>query len=471
MITTNYSTKLIAVLAFVLFSQSFLAQRNFSLYHLEGSPQRHYINPAFRAGSNVNVSFPVFGMHSIGLSHSGFTINDLFHERAQDDSLEVRPEEAIRKMARLNHINFDVKNELFGFGFRVDDNYFSFSVMNRFQFNFLYPKDLFKFVVEGNGRDLLGERADFDELGLNMNSYIEYAVGYNRKLFDDLMIGARVKLISGIANINTSRSRIGIYTDPETFDLTLDGTMRINTTNVAAFGEDEDLSNEFNPLDYITGFSNFGIGVDAGASYEFEDKLTLSASVTDLGFINWQSNNQNYETNDISYTFRGVEMNGFFDGDDDNDAFDNLLDTLGNVFNQYENTDSYSTSLYTRFFIGGSYKLNEQLRATAMLYNEIVNRRYRAGLNVGVNAKLGEWLSASLQYGYFGRSWSNVGFGLHLRGGPIQYFVAVDNVLIATNPFGQKNAHFSTGISFMIGKPDKEKEAGNLKLDDTEEGL
>lgn len=462
---------LFRVVLTILLAQTAFGQRNFTMYHLEGAPQRHIINPAFRAGSNVNISIPAFGMHSFGLSHSGFTFDDLFHERPQDDSLVVRPDEAIRKMARLNHVNLDVQNELLGFGFRIKENYFSFSIMNRFQFNFLYPRDLFKFIVEGNGRDLLGERADFDGLGLNMNSYLEYAVGYNRRFFDKFMIGGRVKFISGIANIHTSRSQLGIYTDAETFDLTLDGSMRLNTANAGIFIEDENALNEIDPLDYMARFANFGLGFDAGATYEHNDKLTLSASVTDLGFINWQSNTQNYETNDIEYTFRGVEMNGFFDGDENNDAFDNLADTLENVFAQYGNNDAYTTSLYTRFFIGGSYKFNEKIRATGMLYNEIVNKRYRAGLNVGVNAKLGEWLSASVHYGYFGRSWSNVGFGLHLRGGPIQYFVCVDNVLVAANAFGQKNFHVSTGLSLMFGKPDKEKEAGSLKLDDTEEGI
>lgn len=458
------------VLLFVFVTQVVVAQRNFSMYHLEGAPQRHLINPAFKSGANVNVSLPVLGMNSFGFSHSGFTLNHLLYERPQDDSLEVRPEIAVQKMAGLNHVNFDMQNEIMGFGFRIKENYFSFSIMNRLQFNMLYPKDLFKFVVEGNGRDLLGQRANFDGLGVNLNSYIEYAFGYNRRFFDDFVIGGRVKFISGIANIHTKRSQLGIFTDAETFDLTLDGSMRLNSSNAGIFIEDEEAINTIDPIDYIARFANFGIGFDLGATYELDEKLTLSASVLDLGFINWKSNTQNYETNDINYTFRGVELNGYFDQDEENDPFENLIDTLENVFEQYSNSERYTTSLYTRFFIGGEYKLNEKVRATAMLYNEITNKRYRAGINVGVNAKLGEWLSASAHYGYYGRSWSNLGVGLHLRGGPIQYFVCFDN-LLAVNYFSVKNVHFSTGLSLMFGKPDKEKKAGNLKLEDSEEGI
>ncbi len=435
------------------------AQRNFTLYHLEGTPQTHIMNPSFRPSSTVNVSFPL-GMQSVGVSHSGFAINDLLHERPQDDSLEIRPREAIDAMRDLNHINIDMMNEIFGFGFRIKQNYFSFSAVNRMQFNFLYPRDLFELALEGNGRELLGERASFDGLGVNFNSYVEYNFGYNRIFNDSLMIGARVKLLSGIANLNTSRSVLGLHTDSETFDITVDGSMRVNTSNLAQFF-DEDGDGEV-PYQYAYNFSNRGIGIDAGVSYVMTDKLLLSASVNDLGFINWTSNTRNFVSNDVNYTFQGVDINGFLK--DSLDVFDQLADSLVNVFSQTDNTDSYRTSLYTRFYIGGRYQLTDWLGATGLLYNEIVNRRYRAGLHVGLNAKLGQWLSASVNYGYYGRSWSNIGFGLSLRGGPIQYFIGVDNIMVAMNPAGAKNAHLTTGLTLMFGKPDKEKTPGSLKF-------
>jgi len=436
------------------------AQRNFTLYHLEGTPQTHTMNPSFRPSSNVNVSIPALGMHSVGISHSGFKLNQLLQERSQDDSLEINPRAAIDAMRDLNHINIDMMNELFGFGFRVKQSYFSFSAVNRMQFNLLYPKDLFELALEGNGRELLGERASFDGLGLNFNSYIEYNFGYNRIFNDNLMIGARVKLLSGIANVNTSRSIIGLHTNAENFDLTADGSIRINSSNLAQFFE-EDGSEEI-PYQYAYNFRNRGFGVDAGVSYVMTEKLLLSLSMNDLGFINWRDNTRNFVSNDVDYTFRGVDLKGL--EEDSLDVFDQLADSLVNVFSQTENTDTYRTSLYTRFYIGGRYQLTDWLGATALLYNEIVNRKYRAGLHVGVNAKLGQWLSGSLNYGYYGRSWSNIGFGLSLRGGPIQYFIGVDNILIGLNPAAHKNAHITTGLTLMFGKPDKEKPPGSLKF-------
>lgn len=453
--------KLVSAISLIFFTSDLYSQRNFTLYHLEGAPQNHYMNPSFKPASDINISLPI-GMQSASISHSGFALNDLIHPRAEDDSLEVRLDLAIEEMADLNHFNLDVQNELLGFGFRVGENYFSLGILNRMQFNLLYPKDLFKLIYEGNGRSLLGERASFDGMGLNVNSYMEYGVGYNRVIDEDLMIGGRVKFISGMANIHTERSIIGLYTDPETFDLTVDGSARVNSSNITT------LMNEENQMDfsqlspYATNFANFGLGFDLGATYVVSDKLKFSASMNDLGFINWKSNNLNYESEEIDFHYRGIELNGLLE--DSLQVFQNLVDTLGNVFTASSDEDSYTTSLYTRFYLGGRYLINEKIGATVLLYNEIVNKRYRAGFHVGVNAKLGQWLSACVNYGYYGRSWSNIGIGFSLRGGPVQYFLGVDNIMGPIHFESQKNFHVTTGLTIMIGKPEADRDLGTLKF-------
>ena len=461
--------KIVSISLIFLSSTILFGQRNFTLYHLEGTPQTHYLNPSFRPSSTVNVSLPL-GMQSVGVSSSAFALNDLIQEREQDDSLEIRLDAVIDLMNDLNHFNIDVQNEILGVGFRLDDNYFSLGIVNRLQFNFLYPRDLIKLAYEGNGDSFLGERASFDGLGVNLNSYVEYGIGYNRIIADNLMVGGRVKFLSGIANLRTTRSVFGVHTDSETFDITIDGSARINTSNISPLisFEDEDEENgnnendDFSPHVYAYNFNNFGMGLDLGASYVVNDKLLISASMNDLGFINWSSNTHNFETNEIDFAYRGVNFGGFLE--DSLDVFEQLADTMRTVFSGTDNREAYSTSLYTRFFIGGRYQVTEKIGATALLYNEIVNGRYRAGFHVGANLKLGQWLSACLNYGYYGRSWTNIGAGLSLRGGPVQFFVGMDNMIAAISPESQRNFHLTTGLTLMFGKPDKQKEPGVMKF-------
>jgi len=39
---------------------------------------------------------------------------------------------------------------------------------------------------------------------------------------------------------------------------------------------------------------NNGVGIDLGAIYKYDEKITLYASIIDLGFIHWGSNVQGF---------------------------------------------------------------------------------------------------------------------------------------------------------------------------------
>jgi hypothetical protein len=216
------------------------------------------------------------------------------------------------------------------------------------------------------------------------------------------------------------------------------------------------------PIKNAYNFVNSGFGLDLGASYKVNDKLSLSASLLDLGIINWKDDVQNYTSNDIDYSFRGINIEGFLQ--DSLDVFDELVDSLNTVFEQDENNNAYSTSLQTRFYLGGRYELTKWLDVTGLFFSEVINKKYRGALHVGANAKVNQWLSATLNYGYYGRSWSNVGIGLSLRGGPVQFFLSIDNIMVGVVPLNQRNLHFATGLTLLFGKPDKAKKSKELAL-------
>ena len=58
------------------------------------------------------------GSNSFGFGNSGFTANDLFVPNSSD-SLVISPGNAISKMARLNFLEMNMQNEIFGFGFQT----------------------------------------------------------------------------------------------------------------------------------------------------------------------------------------------------------------------------------------------------------------------------------------------------------------------------------------------------------------
>lgn len=455
-IYTNFKIhSLVIILVMCFVQQTVFSQKNFTLYHLNQTSQANYLNPGFKNKNRVYVSLPI-GMQTVSLMNSGFKLSDLIETRAKDDSLNLNINNAISKMAKTNYLNAEVSNELLGFGFRIKKNFFSFNVTNRFQSRFTYPKDLFALAIQGNGKDFLGKRASFDGLGFDLMSYVEYGLGYNRDVNDKLTVGGRIKFLSGIANIQTVKSQLGISTDATSFDLTIDGGMRVNSSNLDTTA----LKDPSKIAQSAFSFKNLGLALDLGASYQLSQKLQLNASLLDLGYIRWATNVTNYVSSDVSYTFKGIDLN-------DSLSSENLTDTLTKVFNQHQEHDSYTTKLHTKFYLGAKYEFNKNFYSSALLYNEIVASKYTAGLSVAINARLKNWLYASLNYSTYGRSYNNVGFGFNIKGGPIQFYVMSDNILAFLNPEKAKHVHASFGMNIVIGpRRDKDEDGIPNKKDD-----
>ncbi|PWH84894.1 DUF5723 family protein [Brumimicrobium oceani] len=435
-------------------SGELLGQKNYTLYGLQNTAQAHYLNPSFKPSAKVSVSIPGLSMHSFGASNSGFNLGDLLTEKSKEDSLKIDPENALLKMKDKNILTFESYNEIFAFGIRQKKNYFSFAVTNRFNSSLIYTKDMFTLIAEGNRQSLLGKRASFDETGINLNSYVEYALGFNREINDKLDVGTRIKFLSGIANVNTRKSNFGIHTEENTFDLTFDGSAIINTSGVKPF-YDSLASEDYQPYENAYNFKNFGLALDLGVNYQLTDKIKISASLLDLGFITWKTENATYEVEEFNYRFEGIYFNQLFT-DSAGAVFEQLQDTINDVFVQKESNAAYNTGLATRFYLGGSYAVTKNFKIGATLYNEIIKSNYRAAAIVSGSVQLKQWLSATVNYSQYARSLGSIGAGVSLRGGPVQFFLSSDNILGFIDPESTKNVHFNFGINLLFGNPDKE---------------
>jgi hypothetical protein len=442
----------------VFFSSVVKAQKNMTMYSLNNMAQTHYLNPAFSPVAKGYIGLPL-GLHSVGGTNSGFTFNHLFKPRAQDDSLVMDVESVVRKLGRTNMVTLESRNEILGFGFKVKKMYFSFSATNRLETNFIYPKEFMQFIVEGNGKSFVGERASFNKLGVNLNSYVEYAIGFNTKIgtAEKLTVGGRIKFLSGILNVATKQSTLGIHTDETMFDLTVDGKVAIHSSGIKPFFDTTETHTFGNTLKDAFSFKNFGMALDLGATYKLNEKITLSASLLDLGFIKWKNGNANFISNDINYTFSGVDAKKMF-SDTSNVYWDNFQDSLEQVFSTNENANSYIDGLYTSFYIGGSYQINEKFSTGVTVYNQLIKSRYRAGVAISASLRIKNWFSLTGNYSIYGRSFSNVGFGFCLSPGPFQFYVMSDNVIGFMAQRSSKNFHVNFGINFLVGnKYDQKK--------------
>lgn len=457
------------ILALVL-SLASIAQNDHTLYYMNQAQQVTYTNPSsFPAAKfNLNMALPLLMMPStyVAVSNSGFVLNDLLVE--ENDSLSINMDNFINQLKRKNFLTADFQIDLLNFGFRVKEkNYFGLNISSKFSSTLTYPKDMFNLLWNGNGKDLLGERASFDGLGFDAMLYNELGLHYARKLMDDkLTVGGRVKFLSGLANINTAKSVIGVTTNEKTFDLDFDADMLIQTSGYdTTLLDSAGLKNLMN-----SGRNGKGTALDFGVTYRVTDKIGVSGSITDLGSIKWTKNVTNYSFNG-NFSFTGLDLLGVLTkadtsqvsaNTDSTDAFAQVVDSVKASFVFEKNNNAYRTSLGPRIYLGASYDVTHNHTVGFLYYNTFQKGRMRNGITLSWNTRVRRWLSASVSYSMYNRGYTNLGFGFIVNGGPFQFHFISDNILWAVSPGNFRNAHARVGINWSIGRKEKDKDKDGI---------
>ena len=156
----------------------------------------------------------------------------------------------------------------------------------------------------------------------------------------------------------------------------------INLFESTGFLVDADPSDLDNPFSAVSGT---GLGVDFGATYELSKNILVSASFTDIGYINWTKNADAISPSGTALEFDGLDLDldridEEFDGDFGayvEDYFNTLIDE---TYDDVERTAGSFTS-YTpaAFHAGGTWH--------AMKGLFVVN----AGTTVGLNKAAGNF--------------------------------------------------------------------------------
>ncbi len=459
--------------------QPIKAQQNLTLYNFKSIPQSNYINPGIIPSSRVNIGLPIISSLYLNKSNSGFKLNDVV-TKGSNGATKLDFENLVSKLADDNYYALALHTDLLTAGFKYKENYISFNASYKLNWRVRYPKDLLNFVWKGNGASL-GEPLQFN-LGLDASTYLEYGVGFAREVSDKLSLGVRVKYLSGIANISTKKSDITLITDPVTFDITATSDILINTSGIV-----DNPMKGYSVTDVATKLKNRGFGIDLGGSYLVNDRLTVNASVLDLGSIKWNFAPTNYVSSNpnASFTYQGIDLNTFLNDSTTIDkAVELVFDSLNASFALDTLNRSYKTRLGAQIYAGAQYVLNNESFASVLVQGHFFDKKIHPALALSYNYTIEKYLNASINYSMYNRSYLNLGVGLALNAGPVQLYAVSDNALglfvynqyrIVNNgsttdikyPGNTKNLNLRVGLNLTIGrKPlDKDKDGVVNKKD------
>ena len=467
-----YIGKIFVFLSILFSSFSAYSQQVNTLYFMENVPARNYLNPSFQPLNDIYVGLPLVGFSQFGIGNNSISLKDaIYKQNGQTISIFdplgnkqafynlLNPTLNFQTYANLNLLNF---------GFRTGKSYWNFSLTEKLDAQVGIPKDLFKLAFFG-GPQLYNNLFNLNNLGTDISLYTEAGLGYSRKFSDMFSVGAKLKFLYGTANISSSNQTLSLKTGVDQWVLQGQGTLNIASPGTLQLGSNFQSINYTLPSsinDWIKPIG-MGAGIDIGFDFKPISNLSISAALTDLGFINWTKNVKNVDYK-VDYTFDGF---GTFNFINSTINIKNITDSVLNVLSKATTSLPPSSKAYTTYTspklnIGLEYGFFENKLSLGILSRTIkYNENYFEELTGSVNGRPANWINLSLSYSVLNGRMSNIGAGLGLRTGFINWSLSADYIPLfyapltlsagppvsnVSIPYNTKGLNFALGINFVF---------------------
>lgn len=424
------------------------AQTELTLPFMENIQQSTYVNPTALPDHKVSIGLPVISSTYVDFTNTGFTYKGL----KNDQTMKYDPYKAMAQMDETNnYINIGFKTDLLSFRVKARDWYFMFNATEDINTKWTYPKDLFAFILNGNGaKDVY----DFSTLGFNASHIREYGLGITKDS-KNFTFGGRFKLLQGLANVYSTSKNMRITTDNSGM-----GQMSASADGILYTSGSID---NFDAVNYANNWNNKGAAIDLGVTYKMSDKWHFTVSMLNVGFIDWKTDVRKYSIKGQA-DFAGADVFGpYVNGE--SFKISEVLDSLKKAFVLTdEKAPSYRTWQIPQFYGMVKYNLTKHTSFGASYQLEKFQIP-RSAITVYANQKVGRFLSGVITYSYKFQTASNLGLGLVFKPGPFDIYFVGDNMLVPAvqyiaNGFYVKNnmvdnlksINFRVGMNLVFGR-------------------
>ncbi len=444
------------ILFFLGLSMRLNGQNNLTMYNMQTLPQRIQINPALISDSRFYFSMPGFSSIHVLYGNNGFKLKELMSVD-QDNNLVIHPKKFYNALNKNNRISMDGHFELFNVGFKARKSFITLSLSENVKSGFSYPKDFIGLFVIGNAGENLGKDLNFN-FGFDVMAYNDVSATYSRMfLKDKLRLGIKGSYLNGIFNFNTERSDLIFNTNAQDFHYTIRSDIKINTASII-----DTLNENFNADNIafnVLKSRNRGMSLGLGGTYQLKPRIVLSASIINLGFINWKENVMTYQSEkpNSPVEFKGMKVGDFFTENGNMDSSVRaLLDTLKDKFKMKYTYGSYKTNLPSTFYLGGNFWLTKRHNFGLLFYGNYFQKKLNPAFTLSYNGKITRIVGLSVSYSMINRSFVNGGVGLTLNGSAFQYHFVADNLLGIIKYRNANTVDFRMGINFTFLRKDKQ---------------
>lgn len=508
-----WSSKLIGVF-FIMLVCTLSANAQFlrTSYFMEGTHYRQQLNPALTPTKGY-FNLPVIGAVNATVGSTSLGYQDIIDIIDDGDDFYTKPD-FMNRLKDNNKLNVNFSTEILSAGWYKGKNFWSFNIGLRTDIGANLTKNMFTFLNEMETVEENWRNSNYDISGqqLNINAYTEIGLGLSRQINSRLTVGARVKALLGIGNMELKLNRVAMSanlpSEQQINQWSSESYWNSMTPSQAAQAAQElkdkfnnyhanltvgaELKSSFKGLelqeeegkDYVTdfdfdsgklGIAGYGFGIDLGASYKILDNLTVSASVLDLGFISWsKSSTKIASANPDPIDIKGSTYANMVDPNNPNNP-----NTVMNAVNQLQNDaqgymdrvtngdvldydmlqlevsdakESRKSRLASILVLGAEYGFfNNKLAVGVLSTTRFVQPDALTELTFSANYRPKSWFNVALSYSAIQSAGKSFGLGLKL--GPL--FVGTDYMFLGKN---SNSVNGFVGVSIPLGGRKASKE-------------
>ncbi|MDD4431518.1 MAG: DUF5723 family protein [Bacteroidales bacterium] len=444
------------------------AQKVNSLYFLERTAMHTRMNPAM-APKNSCIGL---GLGNIAFNiQSDLALSDVIIPGQNGGLISVMHPDAdkalfLSGLGDVSNFSGNFNMEILNLGIRMKQAYISFHSGIYMDMGLGMPKDFLRLFMLGMDATQASTLFDLSSLNFETNLYNKTGVGLSLGLGEIFSLGVNVDYLVGLANMKLGFDELSINATDQQWDVVSKGYIRYAGPQQLMFTYSDDnylngISTDFSSLtsaNYTDLLSTGkGFSVDLGLTARPLPFLSLSASITDLGYINWNKDYVQQAVSNESFSFEGMEL-AFGESSQDEEEGNAIGDQLQNLMHLSKDVSSeaFVSKLTSKLNIGAEAGVLDNrisfgvLSQTAFADNKLLYQ----DLMLSANFKPGSLLQAALTYSLLHGKMSSFGAAVNLKLLFINFFLAADYIPMVYSPqmIPVNNSHFNlqTGFNLMF---------------------
>lgn len=459
------------VVFFILFQSQ--GQNKQLLYNVNSLPQSLLLNPGANIDFDGHVGLPFLSGIHFAIGSSGVTAHDVFED---SPNINERITNTMRRLTHKDYFTFHQQLEVFSLGWKWGrDKYISAGIYQEADAFSYFPKDPAILAREGN-KDYIGVPFDFSHVSFTGEVLTVYHIGLNRKMDEQITVGARLKLYSGIFNVesvNNTGTFLTINTPggPNYYrHFANDVNIRVNTAGFASLQDNnntvQDATKDLLGRAFFGG--NVGVGVDVGGTYKIRNNLVISGSVQDLGLM-WQRDDVenytykgSYQTDGLEPLFPELGPDGkaipywdIFEDDVDRNLVDETLQESYVTWRPFK-VNAAVEFIFGETFIPCDYRVESNRKHHSKLGVHLFGIKrpqdLKFALTTYYDRKFTSNFRMKVSYTLDDYSFTNVGLLLSTRLKSFNFYIAADNLIGYFNLAKSNYQSVQLGFQFIINK-------------------